>query len=873
MVPPEKPVDTQPESEGDTPLRSGPGDFPALQLAERYLAESVFSHKALRVFEEAVVVYPDRADYQRALEVCRLVQHAADKSRRRLGPSATPIKQDERKSIEQLVEQFPTSADLAKCLGDICLLDGDWEAACRAYREAQSRGYPDNQAVVNSGLLSLARADSPPFVLIFFADTAETLGQFSQAAEFLTEALRRSKNDRQTMAVLLDRIGQRVLPRLEASPQKQLLVMETIEACLDQGLMEQALVTFREIDFSGYPSSDLVKRVARHLVEREDYRQAFDYLSRLPFDTEVKDLLNEIAAQLEKRGEMDTTVVLLRYINEHDLVIQEGQRAVENWLESEATREMADRSFRGQRFDDALAHYVRLIQQGSGHVVEFAERLEVSARKSLNPKVEDLFFLGEFYFRRREWIRATAFLERALEKEPDSIRVGQLLRTIYDTLLRTKPNLAEVRLKSGDLYLSMNRLQDAFEEYRSVLETEGYEGVARRRMAAAYLKAGEPLQAFEQFHSLALEAGDMEFLYALHEGLMSAGQFPDALQAARMIYEFDNKFRDVGERIAELERTTTKPDSSQAQSDPKMIELIGEEAIGRYRYIEQVGSGGMGVVHKVEDLKNHRIVAMKILRDALTSSSKAIDRFFREARIAATLSHPNIVNIYDYNINTMHGKSYISMEYVDGPSLRDVIEDRFAMGNAVTPDYIAEILYYGAQLCDALEVTHLKGIIHRDIKPDNIMLTSEKMVKITDFGIVHIEQATFTPIGAMIGTPRYMSPEQVRGSRVDCRSDIYAVGIILYESLLGQPPFITGDIAYQHLNVGPAPPRQINPAIPQEVEAVILKCLEKDSRQRYQEAKELNLALRDVLRKLYPKVACRFYGGSSFASTDAPAGG
>ena len=255
----------------------------------------------------------------------------------------------------------------------------------------------------------------------------------------------------------------------------------------------------------------------------------------------------------------------------------------------------------------------------------------------------------------------------------------------------------------------------------------------------------------------------------------------------------------------------------------------------------------MGVVYKVYDLRARQAVAMKILRDSLSSSSKALDRFFREARIAATLRHKNIINIIDYNISNMSGQSFIVMEYVDGPSLREIIDLKFKDGQGADLPYITEVLYYAIQLCDALEATHTKGIIHRDIKPDNIMINSRGEVKITDFGIVHIEEATFTPSGAMLGTPRYMSPEQVTGGRIDGRSDIYSVGILLYEALVGSPPFITGDISYQQVHKLPTPPRELNPMIPQAASDAIMKCLAKRPEERYVNA----YALKSVQAQIF----------------------
>jgi len=193
------------------------------------------------------------------------------------------------------------------------------------------------------------------------------------------------------------------------------------------------------------------------------------------------------------------------------------------------------------------------------------------------------------------------------------------------------------------------------------------------------------------------------------------------------------------------------------------------------------------------------------------------------------------------------------MEYVDGMSLRELFEEYFAQGAPPLEVRLAEALYYVAQVCDALNCTHSKGIIHRDIKPDNILIGSNRIAKITDFGIVHVEEATFTPTGALIGTPRYMSPEQVMGIRIDGRADLYSAGIILYEWLVGAPPFVTGDIAYQQVNIPPVPPIEQNPDIPVEVNSIIVKCLEKNPADRYQSAVDLRQALETAYRRLVGK--------------------
>ncbi len=355
----------------------------------------------------------------------------------------------------------------------------------------------------------------------------------------------------------------------------------------------------------------------------------------------------------------------------------------------------------------------------------------------------------------------------------------------------------------------------------------------------------------DSYQQIPVGENDLENLYQLHLLLADRGRSAEALGLLRMIIEVDDTYRDTVDR-AEMLRSQFSAEPGPV-ADPQMRELIGDVAVGRYRYMEKVGSGGMGIVHKVFDSKQGRAVAMKILREGLAGSGKAVDRFFREARIAATLNHPNIVNIYDYNINNQTHQSYIAMEYVDGPSVRDLFEEYFLNEPPSTAQRAAEALHYLAQVCDALRVTHSKGIIHRDIKPDNILISSARIAKITDFGIVHVEEATFTPTGALIGTPRYMAPEQVQGTKIDGRADLYSAGVILYEWLTGTPPFITGDVAYQQVNVPPIPAVELNPEIPLLVNDLTMKCLEKNPADRFQTARDQKYAFEEVQKKLYPE--------------------
>jgi beta-lactam-binding protein with PASTA domain/tRNA A-37 threonylcarbamoyl transferase component Bud32 len=269
---------------------------------------------------------------------------------------------------------------------------------------------------------------------------------------------------------------------------------------------------------------------------------------------------------------------------------------------------------------------------------------------------------------------------------------------------------------------------------------------------------------------------------------------------------------------------------------------------GRYELDGIVGRGGMAEVFRARDIRLDRIVAVKTLREDLARDQTFQARFRREAQSAASLNHPSIVAVYDTG-EDMLGPTpvpYIVMEYVDGRTLRDLLrEDR-----RLLPERAAEIT---DGVLRALDYSHRNGIVHRDIKPGNVMLTRTGDVKVMDFGIaraVSDAQATMTQTAQVIGTAQYLSPEQARGERVDARSDLYSTGCLLYELLTGRPPF-TGDspvaIAYQHVRENPVPPSQVDPEIPGWADAIVLKAMAKDPADRYQSAGEMR---NDIQRAL-----------------------
>ena len=269
---------------------------------------------------------------------------------------------------------------------------------------------------------------------------------------------------------------------------------------------------------------------------------------------------------------------------------------------------------------------------------------------------------------------------------------------------------------------------------------------------------------------------------------------------------------------------------------------IGTLLDDRYEILETIGEGGMALVFRALDRRLNRYVAVKIMREEMAKDEEFRRRFCAESHAVAMLSNPNIVSVFD--VSHSDEREYIVMELISGITLKQYMEKKGALE-------WKEVVHFSKQITRALSHAHERGIIHRDIKPQNIMLLRDGTLKVADFGIAALENEAHENNGQTIGSIHYIAPEQARGNNPDARSDIYSLGVVMYEMLTGRLPY-TGstltEIAVKHMNAKPEPPRSILPSIPEELEKITLKAMAADMDDRYQTAAQLLEALDEFTR-------------------------
>ncbi len=378
---------------------------------------------------------------------------------------------------------------------------------------------------------------------------------------------------------------------------------------------------------------------------------------------------------------------------------------------------------------------------------------------------------------------------------------------------------------------------------------------SNRMLGLAFQGQGQLDMAFDKFRKCPMDNGLMENLYNLALDYERKRQFNKAEAVFRYMADFNLNFRDLPQRIAKAKQMseTVLLGGSRGQSGGGTVILadgqVEKPMLGRYQVEKELGKGAMGVVYLGRDPKINRVVAIKTMALAQEFEADELtevkERFFREAETAGRLNHPNIVTIFD--AGEEHDLAYIAMEFLKG---RDLVAQTKA--GALLP--LARAVSVVARVAEALDYAHQNNVVHRDIKPANIMYEAESdQVKVTDFGIARITDSSKTKTGMVLGTPSYMSPEQLAGKKVDGRSDLYSLGVTLYQLCSGQLPFVGESMAQLMYKIAnePAPDVvTVNPAVPPELNAIIGRSLLKDPDQRFQRGSDMAASLRACLPAL-----------------------
>lgn len=493
-------------------------------------------------------------------------------------------------------------------------------------------------------------------------------------------------------------------------------------------------------------------------------------------------------------------------------------------------------------FREALDQLEYINQNHPGQGANILRVLEVILQKDGN-NTRALLMAGMHLLAEDKVDLAVKRIEKAYQLQPAAQEAVESVVRVYQAALEKKDD-PDIRLRLGKVYYNEQEYDDAIGCFQKTAQDYRFEAESTKMLGKCFTGKGMLDIALQEYRKLVVDEETKELLYELAQRYEQKKDLVGAKTVYRQLFAADIGYKDVKTRFEMLSGSTSDPMSFEKTN---IVQQMSEAAARRYELLDELGRGAMGIVYRARDKELEEIVALKILPDNMSNNPEAVRRFKIEARNARKLSHPNIVRIHD--IGEEMGRKYISMEYVDGSDLKKKFK---SAPEGKLP--LKEVLKYMMDIADALGYAHRLGIVHRDIKPANIMLTSQDEVKVTDFGIAKLMDsagggmgaAEGTMIGAVIGTPLYMSPEQVQGIPVDNRADLYSYGIMFYEMLSGRPPFTQGDLAYQHLHKEPEPIE----GIPVELWTVVSKCLAKEKEQRWENAELIYDSIRDIYKTL-----------------------
>ncbi len=510
----------------------------------------------------------------------------------------------------------------------------------------------------------------------------------------------------------------------------------------------------------------------------------------------------------------------------------------------------------GKRFDTAARVFIEAgdtVRAGedyvrAGMLEQAAECMRVAGKTNEAARI-----VGRFHEERGQWSQAAA----AYASAKDWTHAGDCYNKASDVVRAAEcfERAGEFH-RAGHAYFRGARYKEAIRNLQKVRESEPAFDASRALLGRCFYELSDfPHAAATLANHLTgkrVESGNLEYFYLLALAYEQMGKLDESRDILLKIRSVNVEFRDVTQRLSVIASRISQGFGAAATPAPNMAPTAAPAALeatramqtvelaldGRYHLERELGRGGMGVVYLARDSQLDRSVALKFLGALVDSSEEFRQRFIREARAAARITHPNIISIYD--ISASAGKAYIAMEYVDGPSLAKYIARKGALP-------VREAVNIVEQALSALQAIHEVGIVHRDIKPDNILISRGNLVKLTDFGLAKAEDARLTRTGMVMGTPSYMSPEQVLGKDATARSDIYSIGLVLFEALTGETAFRDGDVLERQLNEMPPAPSSLVADIPETLDEILFRSVAKKPDDRYPSAQEMLDDLRTAL--------------------------
>lgn len=534
---------------------------------------------------------------------------------------------------------------------------------------------------------------------------------------------------------------------------------------------------------------------ASHYRQAGEVEKAAESLRQAGNDADAARLLGQ---HLRDAGENERAALLLEEAGDH-LEAGDLYRSLEQ-------HEKAARCYEAQNGFAAAAEMYQIAgdRERAGAAFEKAGRFTEAAEcfalagdppreAELLEKAGDYLRAGDTYHRAGMEDEAIAVLQKVSQEDEDFGRAAAILGDIFAS--------------RGQLAIAITKLQQAIGDSELTRET-------------------------------------VDGFYKLGVIYQDDGKARDAVEVFEKVMAFDYHYRDVEERLTETRALVQENEPIAAVTDggdvPGADRTPNQRADdGRYQIVGELGRGGMGIVYKVQDTVLDRLVAFKVLPQALTENPQAINNFMREAQAAAKLNHPNIVTVYD--TGEQAGRYYIAMEYVEGTTLKEILRRR----GAISPSGILHVLM---QISEALAYAHEKKVVHRDIKPANAMWTRDKKAKLMDFGLAKVVREARNHTTVVAGTPYYMSPEQTLGKNIDHRTDIYSLGVTIFEMATGTVPFKEGNIPYHHVHTAPPRIQDLKPDVPEALARIVERCLEKDPANRYQSAREILTEVRSSLQ-------------------------